>query len=176
MSNRMFMLMKLAWDRCSGDINTVLNFIIGGAVFVGMLVIYVLLNLGTNFPGVTVQPIPAESVPIFFAYWYSLSWGFVNAVCMLLFLAILICLAEYTYNFIVVCWYYDNQEWEIPIQIKHGLKYIDNHFKQVGKANREQYVKSREQLISEVSAIKEHNSKQVQPVQPVQTIQPIFKK
>ena len=157
MPNQMLALMKIAWDRCKGDINTVMSFVIGAGVFFVVWMFYALLNLGTNFDYALGQNFPPDAVMLAYAYWGSFINGSVNAASMLLFFAILVCLLEYTGNFIIVCWYYDDCSWETPYQIKQFLKSINRHILKVRKANVIEAEKSRNALMASIKSIKNND-------------------
>ena len=154
MPNQMLELMKLAWERCRGDIKSVINYVIGAGVFFCVFIFYALLNLGTNFNYALGQTFPPDSAMLVWAYWGSATYGFVNAASMLLFLAILVCLAEYAGNFLYICYYYDNCSWETPKQIKRFIDEINLHYKKVRKVNHDESLKHKEELISAINKIK----------------------
>jgi len=81
--NQMIGLMELAWNRCSGDINTIINYFFGAAfAFVVFLVCFLLqfipLQTYVNFT------LPRGAIDINSAMIVAGAYGLINAVCILI--------------------------------------------------------------------------------------------
>jgi hypothetical protein len=102
----------------------------------------------------------------------SLQFGFLNTIAFLTFIAIIIGLLEYTVSFLVVAYYYDNCEWEIPKQIHQFFNGTGNWYNTTRESrkirNAKEYAMDQSRLKSEIAEIK-GNSKiaTIQPIAPI---------
>lgn len=106
-------LMEIAWGWCERDIYAVIRMWLGMMLFILAFFTFTLLNLVNNFqPLVTIPDINISGTQTA-AVFLSCEFGFFNAFSMLTFLAIIVCLLEYTGNFLIAAYHYDNDSWDI---------------------------------------------------------------
>ena len=72
--------------------------------------------------------LPSGAVDINGALIVAGFYGLINTISLLFLLAIYITLAVYALNFIILCYYYDNKEWECVKLAKRINAVIENGF------------------------------------------------
>jgi hypothetical protein len=117
--NQMVGLMEIAWGYCYRDIYTVIHY------YIGVLLAMITFFLFTMAHFVDAQQFVDKVEPVSTlagAMWYSVTWGFVNTFCFLTLLAILVCLLEYTGNFLIAAYHYDNESWFTVNTIRGSIR------------------------------------------------------
>jgi len=150
-------LMGLAGERCIKDIFAVVYMYAGMWIFIGAFFTFTLLNLAVNFNHLQVVPYvgtPDISGTTLSNTIISAMIGFVNAVYMLTFLAIAVCLFEYALSFTIVCYYYDNRSWLIPNFVNDTIDEFSNHLKLQREENNKMERKHRVYLENEILKIR----------------------
>jgi hypothetical protein len=125
--NQMLGLMKLALDRTSNTINLIFHYAVGAAIFCAIFTItsviqFVNLRTWVNYA------LPSGAIDINGALLVAGFYGFINTIYLLFLLAIYIILAVYTLNFTLLCYYYDNKEWECVKLAKRVNAAIESRF------------------------------------------------
>jgi hypothetical protein len=103
-------LLLLAWTRCSSHIADVVGLFLGSVIGMFMLTVVIAYNYLTYIPYPGINTL---SQIVFQSTMTSLFFGTLQASIGMLFIAILICLFEYTYSFCRVAYYYDDCSWTI---------------------------------------------------------------
>lgn len=113
---------EIAWTRCSADIRFVLTVVFGSSLIGLVFLSFWMLNAGINtLPLVNTVNFPG-SITTTDALLAALFYAFMNTVCTVIFLTIVVCLFEYAYHFTYVAYQYDNESWEIPNMAKRAVK------------------------------------------------------
>jgi hypothetical protein len=161
-------LMGLAWKRCAKDIFDVIRIMLGGLLFMLMFLIFTIMNFINWF-----APLPALAPSTEFtqlsALYISATWGYINTLSFGVFLAIIVCLIEYTMSFLHVAYYYDNCSWEIPKQIRlffGGIsKWVSTTRAASHAQNEKDTVKDKYKLMTDIYKIRDDSV--------IRTVQPI---
>ena len=158
MPNQMIALMELAWERCQNGIYGVYNLLIGAAIGIAFVILFSGIHFVeyiSAYPDVLHETIFPSLGSVLL---YSIEFGLVNAVSTILFLATVVCLAEYGGNFVYVCYYYDNCSWEIPKQIRNIILIIAARFRQSRDYNMKISCQHRMELLNQINKIKNSNT------------------
>jgi len=158
MPNVILALGSLAWRRCSRDIEAVARMWIGGAV-AGIFFIVMFSVISNNY--VIVLPkgvLTPEMLNVLFdiqrAVHYSLVFGLEYTAILLTIVAVIVCILEYTGNFLYVLYYYDNCSWKSVQFVRNVFVSIDNVFIRAHEINRSESRKQQMQLMVEILKIK----------------------
>jgi hypothetical protein len=111
MANQFIGLLRLAWERES-FIGPVIHAIYGTIIFLFFFALYFSENWTQIFPEY-LRPTEA-ALPYVGSLLYSAYAALINTTSLLLFIAIILCLTSFAFEFTRVCYYYDNCSWEAP--------------------------------------------------------------
>ena len=151
--NQMLGLIKLAWERSSGGIHDLIGMFFGAAIFVFFMFIFSLQNFLVFNPAVNYQ-LPEGAFDIYAAYTLAISYGFINTVFILIFMFILVGLAWYTIEFVILCYHYDNESWEVICLINRGSNAITDWFRRDAADARAKKAKRVAEIKSDISRLK----------------------
>jgi hypothetical protein len=132
MPDQIKQLLDLAWRRCRTDIFSVIKLYIGMWVFLLAFVTFTIMQYSVNILpyGYKLQEIPDLFwVTQFAGLLLAGEFAFINTICTLTFIAIVVCLFEYALSFTTVCYYYDDGKWETVIQIKRFFRTIKSNIR-----------------------------------------------
>ena len=125
--NQMLGLMKLALDRTSNTINLIFDYAVGAAIFGEVFILATVMQF-VNLRTWVNYTLPSGAVDINGALIVAGFYGLINTILLLFLLAIYITLAVYTLNFIIICYHYDNKEWECVKLAKRVNAAIESRF------------------------------------------------
>ena len=151
--NQMLGLMKLAWERSSSGIHDLISMFFGAAIFVALMFAitlrhFVVFNQWVNFE------LPIGALDEYGAMALAIEFGFINTVSILIFTFILAGLAWYTIEFVILCYHYDNESWEIICLINRGSNAITDWFRRDAADARAKKAKRIAEIKSEISRLK----------------------
>ena len=153
MSDDIWKLLSLAWERCERDVFDAIRLYIGGLLALSAFVFLFFLNFYYNaYPHIEVQFLPyfTASDALFIAAEYA----FVNTFFTLTFILIVVLLFEYTLSFTIVCYYYDNCSWVVVNTIRGVTDSILKSFERNREIREASAKKSRDDLQSRIAKIR----------------------
>ena len=145
-------LLNLAWNNCARDIFQVIYMIVGGCLFSGVYLVVASLQI---LEGFSKLPRDTEFGPAGEIIYQAMYGAIPKVAAILLLIAILVILFEYTLSFTTICYYYDNKSWAVPRLIRDAVKRLADHFRSEREENRQADRKYRIFLENEINKI--HN-------------------
>lgn len=102
-------LMNLAWQRCKRDIRDVYFLWLGMMVFFVIGAVFSVLVYAQW--GVQVIPTEVPGRPLSDIVLAALATGYLSALALLSVIAFFVCIFEFMYSYLTVCYYYNNCDW-----------------------------------------------------------------
>lgn len=106
----MLALMKLAYQR--SNTRDFIGMALGGIAVIFCLGVFWLWNMKYNFEPMVNYELPTGMFDIGDAVALSMVTSLFNTISFLIFIFILLCLADYAISFVILCYHYDNESWE----------------------------------------------------------------
>lgn len=154
MSDDIWKLLSLAWERCERDVFAAFRMWLGGMVALGSLIVFFALNYQNNFSPLVTDVVTVGPYTTSDALLISVYYGFFNTVFTLTFLLIIVLLFEYTLSFTIVCYYYDNRSWVVVNTIRGVMDSISKSFERNREIREASAKKSHEDLQSRIAKIR----------------------
>lgn len=151
--NQMLALMELAAERSTADIHNFIMLAFGGLFFLGIIGLFTLLNLQSLMPFVNYE-LPQGAYDLSGIFLIAAFFGVVNAFAYLAFAFILACLMRYTISFVILCYHYDNESWEIVKQIQRANDAITEWFRRDILRTRKNKAEYKSKIQADITRIK----------------------
>ncbi len=146
-------LMKLAWERSSSGIHDLISMFFGAAIFLIFMCVFTLQNFLVFNPAVNYQ-LPEGALDVYGALLLAIQFGFINTATLLIFMFVIVCLAWYTIEFVILCYHYDNESWEVIRLANRASNAITDWFRRDAADARTKNAKRIAEIKSEISRLK----------------------
>lgn len=149
--NQMLGLMEIAWGYCKRDIYAVVHYYFGAMIAMLVFVCFSVLNFGVFTQA---YPLDTSTGVLATALWYGIEWGYVNTICYLSLIAIIVCLLEYAGNFLIAAYHYDNESWFTVNTIRESIRSYWKWVRNNQDKQDSEYKDYREELHSKLISLK----------------------